>query len=170
MLFFFLLSPCETLPHILRVIGSLEGMKKYPMHQLEFLSLKWAVVVKFHDNLFGTLYIVRTDNNPLTYMLTTAKLSCSQTSTSFDTFCYQIAAKKSLYGCAWSQTHRKKEKSTPFFPSSAHTIDCIKSPCVIFTATHLRLQSEAVVRPVHHCYKFIITSLAFCWFHLSGII
>lgn len=49
--------------------------KNYPVHQLEFLALKWAVVDKFHDYLYGAQVTVRTDNNPLTYILTTAKLN-----------------------------------------------------------------------------------------------
>ena len=49
----------------------------YPVHQLEFLALKWAVVDKFHDYLYGAKFKVRTDNNPLTYVLTTAKLSAT---------------------------------------------------------------------------------------------
>lgn len=48
---------------------------RYPIHQLEFLSLKWAVVDKFHDYLYGARFTVYTDNNPLTYVLSTAKLS-----------------------------------------------------------------------------------------------
>lgn len=47
----------------------------YPIDQLEFLSLKWAVVDKFHDYLYGARFTVRTDNNPLTYVLSTAKLN-----------------------------------------------------------------------------------------------
>lgn len=50
---------------------------KYPIHQLEFLALKWAVVDKFHDYLYGARFTVRTDNNPLTYVLTTAKLNAT---------------------------------------------------------------------------------------------
>lgn len=49
--------------------------KNYPIHQLEFLSLKWAVVDKFHEYLYGANFTIRTDNNPLTYVLSTAKLS-----------------------------------------------------------------------------------------------
>ncbi|KAI5615219.1 hypothetical protein C0J50_8776 [Silurus asotus] len=49
--------------------------RNYPVHQLEFLSLKWAVVDKFHEYLYGARFTVRTDNNPLTYVLSTAKLS-----------------------------------------------------------------------------------------------
>ena len=48
--------------------------RNYPAHKLEFLALKWAVIDKYHDYLYGTTFEVRTDNNPLTYILTTAKL------------------------------------------------------------------------------------------------
>ena len=47
----------------------------YAVHKLEFLALKWAITDKFHDYLYGSnTFDVYTDNNPLTYVLTTAKL------------------------------------------------------------------------------------------------
>ena len=46
----------------------------YPAHKLEFLTLKWEVVEKFYKYLYGSTFDVYTDNNPLTYILTTAKL------------------------------------------------------------------------------------------------
>ena len=51
----------------------------YPVHKLEFLALKWAITDKFHDYLYGgNTFDVYTDNNPLTYVLSTAKLdACS---------------------------------------------------------------------------------------------
>ena len=49
----------------------------YPAHKLEFLALKWAVSDKFHDYLYGSKFTVRTDNNPLRYVLTTAKLDAT---------------------------------------------------------------------------------------------
>ena len=51
----------------------------YPVQKLEFLALKWAVTDKFHDYLYGgNTFEVYTDNNPLTYVLSTAKLdACS---------------------------------------------------------------------------------------------
>lgn len=39
------------------------------------LALKWADVNKFHDYLYGAQFTVRMDNNPLTYVLTTARLN-----------------------------------------------------------------------------------------------
>lgn len=47
------------------------------MHKLEFLALKWVVVDKLHDYLYGVKFEVQTDNNPLTYILTTAKLDAT---------------------------------------------------------------------------------------------
>lgn len=49
----------------------------YPIHQLEFLALKWAIVDKFHDYLYGAKFMVKTDNNPLTCVLTSAKLNAT---------------------------------------------------------------------------------------------
>ena len=53
----------------------------YPTHKLEFLTLKWVLVEKFHKYLYGStidhLWIY-TDNNPLTYILMTAKLDTAR--------------------------------------------------------------------------------------------
>uniref|UniRef100_A0A803JJR6 Gypsy retrotransposon integrase-like protein 1 n=1 Tax=Xenopus tropicalis TaxID=8364 RepID=A0A803JJR6_XENTR len=51
--------------------------RNYPTHKLEFLALKWAVVDKLHDYLYGAEFEVQTDNNPLTYIRTTAKLDAT---------------------------------------------------------------------------------------------
>ena len=48
--------------------------RNYPAHKLEFLALKWAVTDRFHEYLYGGQFDVYTDNNPLTYILTSAKL------------------------------------------------------------------------------------------------
>ena len=49
----------------------------YAAHKIEFLALKWAVCEKFHDYLYGAKFTVFTDNNPLTYVLTSAKLDAT---------------------------------------------------------------------------------------------
>ena len=51
--------------------------RNYPAHKREFLALKWAVCDKFYDYLYGNRFSVKTDNNPLTYVLTTAKLDAT---------------------------------------------------------------------------------------------
>ena len=53
-------------------ISKLES--KYPIHNLAFLCLKLAITDQFHEYLYGNTFDVYTDNNPLTYVLSTAKL------------------------------------------------------------------------------------------------
>ena len=57
--------------------GLRNAEKNYPAHKLEILCLKWAVMDKFHDYLYGNHFDVRTDNNPLTYVLSSAKLDAT---------------------------------------------------------------------------------------------
>ena len=55
-----------------------DAERNYHLHsgKLEFLALKWAITEKFTDHLkYGRSFTVYTDNNPLTYVLTTAKLN-----------------------------------------------------------------------------------------------
>ena len=51
--------------------------KNYDAHNLEFLALEWSVTERFHEYLYGGHFGVYTDNNPLTYILTTAKLDAT---------------------------------------------------------------------------------------------
>ncbi|XP_060799313.1 retrovirus-related Pol polyprotein from transposon opus isoform X1 [Neoarius graeffei] len=51
--------------------------RNYPAHKLEFLALKWAIVDRLHDYLYGASFEVRTDNNPLTYITKSATLDAT---------------------------------------------------------------------------------------------
>ena len=51
--------------------------KNYHSSKLEFLALKWSVTEQFKEYLLHTPFVVRTDNNPLTYVLTTPNLSAT---------------------------------------------------------------------------------------------
>ena len=54
--------------------------KNYYLHsgKLEFLALKWAVTEKFHDLLFyASSFTIYSDCNPLSYILTSAKLNAT---------------------------------------------------------------------------------------------
>ena len=51
--------------------------KNYEVHKLEFLALKWSVTERFHEYLYGGHFEVYTDNNLLTYILTTAGLDAT---------------------------------------------------------------------------------------------
>ena len=51
--------------------------RNYLAHKLEFLVLKLIVMDRFHEYLYGSQFDVYTDNNPLTYILTSAKLNAT---------------------------------------------------------------------------------------------
>ena len=50
------------------------GEIKYHSSKLEFLALKWAMTEQFREYLQYQPFVVRTDNNPLTYVLTMPNL------------------------------------------------------------------------------------------------
>ena len=56
--------------------------QRYHSNKQEFLALKWAVTEQFHEylSLYGknrNEFVVRTDNNPLTYIFSTANLDAA---------------------------------------------------------------------------------------------
>ena len=53
------------------------GEKKYHSSKLEFLALKWAVTDQFREYLWYRPFTVRTDNNPLTYIMTAPNLDAT---------------------------------------------------------------------------------------------
>ena len=56
----------------------LHGSKaNYHSSKLEFLALKWAMMQQFKEYLMYQPFTMRTDNNPLTYMLTTPNLDAT---------------------------------------------------------------------------------------------
>ena len=51
--------------------------KNYHSSKLEFLVLKWSIMEHFKEYLMYSPFVVRTDNNPLTYMLMTPNLDAT---------------------------------------------------------------------------------------------
>ena len=51
--------------------------KNYRSLKLEFLTLKWSMIEHFKEYLVYAPFVVRTDNNPLTYVLTTPNLDAT---------------------------------------------------------------------------------------------
>lgn len=49
--------------------GLLKLEKNYFVYKFEFFVLKWVVVDKFYDYLYGNIFIVLMDNNFLIYVL-----------------------------------------------------------------------------------------------------
>ena len=50
------------------------GESRYHSSKLEFLALKWAVTDQFRKYLRYQPFLIRTDNNPLTYVMMTPNL------------------------------------------------------------------------------------------------
>ena len=48
--------------------------KNYHSMKLEFLALEWAVTEHFKEYLLCQPFLVKTDNNPLTYIMSTPNL------------------------------------------------------------------------------------------------
>ena len=51
--------------------------KNYHSTKLKFLALKWAVMEHFKEYLLYQSFLVRTDNNPLTYIMSTPNLDAT---------------------------------------------------------------------------------------------
>ena len=51
------------------------SQKTYHSSKLEFLTLKWAIMEQFREYLMYKPFTVRTDNNPLTYIMMTPNLN-----------------------------------------------------------------------------------------------
>ena len=54
------------------------NMENYSSRKLELLALKWAMTEKFRDFLLGTKVTVYTDNNPVSHLQTSSKVSATE--------------------------------------------------------------------------------------------
>ena len=71
-------SQLHVIAYALRTLTSAEQNYYMPSGKLEFLALKWAISDHLRDYLYySPPFVVYTDNNPLTYVLTSAKLNAT---------------------------------------------------------------------------------------------
>ena len=65
------------------LVGVMTAMEqRYHSNKKEFLALKWAVTEQFHEYLYPYRnnkmeFVVRTDNNPLTYIFSSTSLDAA---------------------------------------------------------------------------------------------
>ena len=62
---------------ILLLLEVAPAERNYHSSKLEFLTLKWSVTEHFKEYLAYAPFVVRTDNNPFTYILTTPNLDAT---------------------------------------------------------------------------------------------
>lgn len=76
-----------------RLRPSERNPRNYSSMKLGLLALKWAVTEKFRTYLLGSTFEVYTDNNPLKYLQTTAKLGALEQrwATQFALFDFSIS-------------------------------------------------------------------------------
>lgn len=118
--------------------------QNYPAHKLEFLALKWSVTEKFFDYLYGNRFHVMTDNNPLTYILTSAKLDATghRWLSALSAFDFSISYKPGIDNVAADMMSR--------LPRKEHSVEEVKailqSPLVEEGYVHGLCLSQEVIR------------------------
>ena len=111
--------------------GLRRSERNYPAHKLEFLCLKWAVTEKFHDYLYGNQFLVCTDNNPLTYVLTSAKLDATghRWLAALSTYNFSLKYKSGKSNCDADGLSRRPHDCTELFP------EAVKAICEAYTVS-----------------------------------
>ena len=79
----------------------------YLAHQLEFLALKWMIMEQFHEYLYGITFVLYTDNNPLTCILTSVKLDATG---------HHLVASLENYNFAWAIGHGRWVQMWMLYP------------------------------------------------------
>ena len=109
--------------------GLRKSERNYPAHKLEFLCLKWAFTDKFHDYLYGNNFTVLTDNNPLAYVLTSAKLDATghRWLAALGTYNFTLKYKTGKSNCDADGFSRRPQEKTEIFP------EVVKAICDAYT-------------------------------------
>ena len=104
--------------------GLRNSERHYPAHKLEFLCLKWSVTEKFHDYLYGNQFEVRTDNNPLTYVLTSAKLDATSHRwlASLSSYNFKLTYRSGRSNGDAGDRSRRPQETTEMFPEVVKAI------------------------------------------------
>ena len=125
--------------------GLRNSERNYPAYKLEFLCLKWAVTEKFHDYLYGNQFTVVTDNNPLTYVLSSAKLDATghRWLAALSTYTFSLKYRSGRTNGDADGLSRRPQNTTEMFS------DVVQSICLAYT-----VQSDAC--PLAE--TFVITS------------
>ena len=91
--------------------------------------MKWAVSEKFHDYLYGNQFLVCTDNNPLTYVLSSAKLDATghRWLAALSTYNFTLKYKSGSSNCDADVLSRRPHDTLELFP------DVVKAICEAYS-------------------------------------
>ena len=156
----------------LRVIAyasrGLSGSERnYPAHKLEYLALKWAVTNKFTDYLYGRKFTVVTDNNPLTYVLTTAKLDATghRWLAALSAYDFNIIYRPGIHNGDADALSRLPSQDN-FIETSLKDITCesVKAVCnslIIHTPVLETISMSDILTYLQG--SFVLTQIVLCW-------
>lgn len=124
--------------------------KNYPPHKLEYLALHWSVSEKFHDYLYGSKFTVKTDNNPLTYVLTSAKLDATghRWLADLSTYDFDIFYRAGIHAQDADGLSRRPHDTELSSESDSQIDERISS---MFNRVHQEVPEELVVSAVAVC-------------------
>lgn len=121
----------RPIAHASRSLGPTErNMSNYSSMKLEFLALKWAMMEKFWEYLLGHKYVVFTDNNPLSHLVS-AKLGATE-----QHWAAQLAAFDFEVKYRSGRSNRNTDASSRQHPSDDGVMGCLLSG----TAVHYSVQ------------------------------
>ena len=126
-----------------------------PAHKLEFLALKWAVTDKFHDYLYGNKVQVLTDNNPLTYVTSTAKLDATgqrwlAALANYDISIKYRTGKTNIDADLLSRRHTDTAESGSDVSESVNQIQSDAFEAICHYAIHVSIEDDPYAEVVAH--------------------
>ena len=147
---------------VMRVIayasrGLSKSEQNYPAHKKEFLALKWAVTDKFHDYLYGGNFTVVTDNNPLTYVLSSAKLDATgyRWLAALSVYDFDLKYRRGMDHSDADGLSRRPQgpaKSDKEYEDTLHSIAWLASRAEQLDGKDHTVLPNAVIDAVHHSY------------------
>ena len=126
--------------------------RNYDTHKLEFLALKWSMMERFHEYLYGGHFEVYADNNPLTYILTTAKLDATgqRWVASLANYNFKIFYK--------SGELNVEADALLCIPWESTQVECME-PLIVKTMLQSKLESEISFPEEHFPEKLLLKSM-----------
>ena len=144
-----------------------ETERNYATHKLEFLALRWAITEKFADYLRSNFFIVYSDNNPLTYVLTNEKLDATAQRwvSSLEPFSFTIKYRRGVDNTVADALSRKYEHE-----DSNNTLkyqSWVKSVCEGFDEGDTPDEARVAAITIHDTMGTTVPTTNFNWYEIQ---